>query len=190
MTSLTTSRRGIAALVAAGVIGGGLVGVAIGQLGVAGASDGGSSTTAPRPPTVPFARGPMGRLGGPMGFAGPGRRVLHGEATVAKPGGGTMVVRFQTGRITRVAGSTVTVRSTDGYVATYTVDSGTRIVLNGADGALSSLNSGDPVRTFGVVNGTSVQAKAVLDGVPTDVRRFVRRWRHLARAHGSLARAG
>jgi hypothetical protein len=129
-------------------------------------------------------------IGGPMGLGGPGGRVLHGEATIAKPGGGTTVVRMQTGRITQVAGSTVTVRSTDGYVATYTVDSGTRIVLNGADGALSALKTGDLVRTFAGVDGSTVQAKAVLDGVPTGVRGSVREWRHFHHDGFTLPRAG
>ena len=163
------SRHRVIALVAAGVVAGAAGGVVISQLGVATASS-------PSPSPVPdrglhrpgFAPdgGPLGMLGMLGGPFGAGGRVLHGEATVAKPSGGTTVLRFQNGTISAVSGSTMTVKSTDGYTATYTVDKTSRITLNGSDGTLSKLKKNDQVRVVGIQSGTSTVAKMVLDGVP------------------------
>jgi hypothetical protein len=114
----------------------------------------------------------MGGLG-----LGMGGRVLHNEATVVAPDGTTKVVVSQSGDITDVGGSTVTVKSSDGFTATYSVDKKTRIALNGTDGALSSLKSGDSVHVFGTKSGSSVHAMSVVDGLPTGFR-DMRRYRH------------
>ena len=159
------TRHRVIALVAAGVLAGGVGGAVISQLGVA---------TASSPSPAPVGPGPdMMRGFGPDGPGGPGAlgllgggRLLHGEATVQKPGGGTMVVRFQNGAISDVSGSTMTVKSTDGFTATYTVDRTSRISLNGTDGTLSKLSKNDTVRVLAVQNGSSSVAKMVLDGVP------------------------
>jgi hypothetical protein len=164
------TRHRVVALVAAGVVAGGVGGAAISQLGVATASS-------PSPSPSPGARGGPGvippgllpdgpgRLGLLGGIAG-GGRLLHGEATIGKPGGGTTVVRFQNGVISAVGGSAMTVKSTDGFTATYTVDGTSRISLNGTDGTLSKLAKNDKVRVVAVQKGSSSVAKLVLDGVP------------------------
>jgi Domain of unknown function (DUF5666) len=103
----------------------------------------------------------MGLLGGREGG-----NVLHGEATIGKPGGGTAVVHFQNGIISAISGSTMTVKSTDGFTSTFTVNGTTRILLNGTDGTLSKLAKNDKVRVMGVENGSSTVARMVLDGVP------------------------
>lgn len=165
-------RARVAAWVAAGVLGGGLVaGAVVTQLGVA---------TAASPTPRPGSQQPRGHEGfGPMG-PGPlerlGGRVLHGQATIRTPSGADQVVEFQSGSITAVGGSTVTVRSSDGFTETYTVDKTTRISLNGADGALSTLKKGDDVRVFGMSSAGKVVAKAVMDGQPDGP--FGRMWRH------------
>ena len=159
------SRHRVIALVAAGVLAGGAGGVVISQLGVAGA-------TSPSPsPVAPFgAPGPDGADGmrglGLLGGIAGGGRLLHGEATVAKAGGGTTVVRFQNGVISAISGSTMTVRSTDGFTGTYTVNGTSRISLNGTNGTLSKLAKNDQVRVLAVQSGSSDVAKMVFDGVP------------------------
>lgn len=161
------TRHRVIALVAAGVVAGGIGGAVISQLGVATAS-----SPSPRP-GVPGGPGMMmrgfgpGRPGGLGLLGGPGGgRLLHGEATVEKVKGGTMVVRFQNGVISALSGSTMTVKSADGFTATYTVDGTSRISLNGTDGTLSKLAKNDHVRVFAVQSGSSSVAKMVLDGVP------------------------
>ena len=161
------TRRRVAALVAAGVVAGGAAGAVISQLGVA--------TASPSPSPRPSASGAPGdrdmfglrpAVPGRHGLLGAAGRVLHGEATVEKPGGGTQVVRFQNGVVSAISGSTITVKSTDGFTSTFTVDRTTRITLNGTDGTLSKLKKDDQVRVFGVQSGSSTVAKMLLDGVP------------------------
>lgn len=167
-----------AGLVAAGLVGAGLaVGLVVTQFGIASAD-----TPTPQPsyagpvPVRPHfdMRGglPGGPLGGELGlFRG---HVLHGQATVQTPDG-TEVDSMQDGSITSLAGSTVTVRSTDGFTRSYTVDKDTRIVLDGEDGALSSLKRGDKVHVMAVQDGDAWDARALLDGVPD--RPMAERWR-------------
>lgn len=159
------SRHRVIALVTAGVVAGATGGFVISQLGVATASSPSPSPSVGGPALRPGfgpGGGPMGLLGGLAG----GGKLLHGEATVEKPGGGTNVVRFQNGTISAITGSTMTVKSTDGFTATYTVDKTSRITLNGADGTLSKLTKNDQVRVLAVQSGSSNVAKMVMDGVP------------------------
>jgi len=158
------SRHRVIALVTAGVVAGTAGGFVVSQLGVATAS-----SPSPSPaPGGPALRHGFGPAGGPMGLLGGlgGGKLLHGEATVEKPGGGTNVVRFQNGTISAVDGSTMTVKSSDGFSATYTVDKTTRITLNGADGTLSKLTKNDQVRVLAMQSGSTNVAKMVMDGVP------------------------
>ena len=159
---LSLTRHRAIALVAAGVVAGAAGGAVISQLGTAGAAS-------PSPTPSPRGDGPFGR-GGPghgLGLLGGpgGGRMLHGEATVEKAGGGTQVVHFQNGVISAIDGSTMTVKSTDNFTMTYTVNSTTRILLNGSDGTLSKLAKNDKVRVVGVEDSSATVAKMVIDGV-------------------------
>lgn len=159
------SRHRVIALVTAGVVAGTAGGFVISQLGVATAASPSPSPSGGGPALRPGfgpGGGPMGLLGGLAG----GGKLLHGEATVGKPGGGTNVLRFQNGTISAINGSTMTVKSTDGFSATYTVDKTSRITLNGTDGTLSKLTKDDQVRVLAMQSGSSNVAKMVLDGVP------------------------
>jgi|SRR5581483_1874411 len=186
--SQLSPRVRVAAWVAAGVLGGGLVtGVAVSELGVASAA---SPSPSPRASagthhSKPLLRrfferrmrghlGGLGPAGGPgllfgvPGLGAPGLemgRVLHGEATVQTPNG-TKVMSTQLGNITSVAGAQVTVRSSDGFTRTYSVDKQSRISLDGADGASSRLKTGDTVRVLAVKSGNAWSARAVIDGLP------------------------
>jgi hypothetical protein len=159
---LALTRHRAVALIAAGVVAGAAAGVVISQLGTAGAT---SPSPSPSPGDRDRFGGPPGHGPGGMGLLG-GGRVLHGEATVQKPGGGTTVVHFQNGVISAINGSTMTVKSTDGFTSTFTVNGTTRISLNGTDGTLSKLAKNDKVRVLGVEDGAGTVAKMVLDGVP------------------------
>lgn len=158
---MTSARSRIAAWTAAGVLAGGVIaGVVVAQLGVAGAAN-------PRPRPVAGVPGWGPEMG--MGFGGrmmgPGSRVLHGEATVRTPDG-NQVVSVQNGSLTAVGTDTITVKSSDGFTRDYTVDKNTRISLNGADGALSKLKTGDDVHVVAVQSGSAYAARMVLDGFP------------------------
>lgn len=181
MTELSPRMR-IGAWIAAGVLGGGLVaGAVVSQLGTATAASPSPSPRASGEPGAPAPDGgPMPGFGGrmrglpPLGGVefGFGGRVLHSEATVKAPDGTTKVVVSQTGDITDISDSTVTVQSSDGFDATYTIDKNTRISLNGNDGTASSLKKGDTVRIFGTKSGATNHANAVMDGMPTGLMMF------------------
>lgn len=67
--------------------------------------------------------------GGPGGWGPPPGMAagtsLHSETTVGRPGGGYRTRVTQTGSVTDVAAGSVTVRSDDGFVTTYTLAPGT-----------------------------------------------------------------
>ena len=107
--------------------------------------------------------GPFGKLFGMGGFGGFGRGgALHGEFTIRKPdGNGFQTVATQTGEVTAVSPSSITVKSEDGFSRTYSVDENT-VVGAGRDG-IGTVKNGDTVRVAGVVDGGQAKAAAVLD---------------------------
>jgi hypothetical protein len=107
--------------------------------------------------------GPFGRFFGMGGFGGLGRGgPLHGEFTVRKPdGNGFQTMAVQTGEVTAVSPSSITVKSEDGFSRTYSVDENT-VVGSGRDG-IGTVKTGDTVRVAGVVDGGQARAAAVLD---------------------------
>jgi hypothetical protein len=171
-----SARVRLGAWITAGVLGSGIVvAIVVSQLGTATAaspSPSPSASSQPRPPMPGLHRfgerlrglAPRGPGFGPeFGFGG---HVLHSQATVEARDGTTKVVVSQSGDITDIADSTITVKSTDGYEATYTIDKDTRISLNGTDGAMSSLKKGDAVPVMGSKKGATTHAEAVLAGKP------------------------
>ncbi|MHB8593525.1 MAG: hypothetical protein ACYDB3_04225, partial [Acidimicrobiales bacterium] len=104
---------------------------------------------------------------GPRGFGRfGGGGVLHGQFTVASPGGGYENLEEQSGTvsaITNTAGSTwsLTVTSADGTALTYVVDSGTSI--DSGETGVSSLAKGDTVHVLAVVSGSTATAKQISD---------------------------
>jgi hypothetical protein len=96
-----------------------------------------------------------GLRGNGLGQAIPGLGALgsvqHGEFTVAGANGQATVMTLQRGTVTAASTSSVTVRSTDGFSATYAVDSSTRVPA-------AKLANGDTV----LVVATKSAAKAVL----------------------------
>jgi len=135
-----------------------------------------ATTPATPGPTTPNNGGPGGRQGrfghgGPFGgklfgfggFGGFGRfGGLHGEFTIKKPdGSGYETVATQTGQVTAVSPSSITVKSEDGFSRTYSVDENT-VVGSGRDG-IGSVKTGDTVNVAGVVDGGTAKAAAVLD---------------------------
>ena len=105
--------------------------------------------------------GPFGgRLFGLGGFGKFGG--LHGEFTIKKPdGSGYETVATQTGEVTAVSPSSITVKSEDGFSRTYSVDENT-VVGSGRDG-IGSVKTGDTVHVAGIVDGGKASAAAVLD---------------------------
>ncbi|WP_131802363.1 hypothetical protein [Parafrankia soli] len=97
--------------------------------------------------------GPGGLRGGPFQVMNPagsavtaggtGTGSLHGEYVTADRSGGYTTVRTQSGEVTTVQPTAVTVRSTDGFTATYTVTDET--LVDGGTGGIGNVDVGDTV---------------------------------------------
>ncbi len=150
-------------------------GLAVGGAAVAAAvsTDGGSRAVAAVAPAAGLsAAGGLADDGGhgPGGLGGPGMRsALHGELTVPQTDGtGTQVVLVQSGTVTAVSKTSLSVRSTDGFTATYTITSATRVRAKG-DTGITGVKSG---ATVWVVSSSSHSALMVADraGGPKGMR--------------------
>jgi hypothetical protein len=92
-----------------------------GQLGQSnGRDDGGNNGRKPLPPGVPRAPGMRG--GGAQGLGGLGGMLgggaLHGSVT-ATVNGSVKALVFQSGQVTAVSATSITLKSSDGFVGTY-----------------------------------------------------------------------
>ena len=103
----------------------------------------------------------MGFAIGPFGM-GPGTGgVVHGQVVVPKSGGGYQTLDIQRGTVTAVSSSSVTVKSSDGYTATYSVTSNT--LVNAESAGIGSVKSGDSVFVTATVSGSTATAASVTD---------------------------
>jgi hypothetical protein len=94
-----------------------------------------------------------------IGSALPG--VLHGQFVMRKAGG-FQTVEVQTGQVTAVSSTSITIRSTDGFTHSYTVVTGTTIVDAG-HGGISSVKAGDQVSVDATVSGSTDTAAGIDD---------------------------
>jgi hypothetical protein len=84
----------------------------------------------------PGGPGMLGGIEGPMG-------ALHGQFVVPKQGGGYQTLVVQRGKVTSVSTSSITVKSDDGFSATYAVAADT--LVNAARDGIGSVKKGDEV---------------------------------------------
>lgn len=92
---------------------------------------------------------------------GPLAGALHGEYVEADPAGGYRTVVAQRGKVTSVSGTSLTVRSKDGFVTTYRLTGDTGVL--GGTAGLGDVEEGDDVGVRGVRDGSSTDATHVLD---------------------------
>ena len=93
-------------------------------------------------------------------------RAEHGQVTVrAKTG--TQVIDLQRGLVTAVSPTSITVKSADGFTATYVVDSTTKVRKTKQASAIGNVADGDNVVVAAVQSGSTGTAKRIGDhGVP------------------------
>lgn len=91
------------------------------------------------------------------------KRALHGEVTLA--GKQHRTVAFQRGTITAVNAGSVTVRSTDGFSATYRLETKTRVRQGKEPGTVTDLAAEDTVRVVARKDGSTLTAKVVRERV-------------------------
>ncbi len=159
----------------AAVIAGLVAVLAVGGAGVAFAAGSGSSSTSSASSTssttTPNAKGPHGPFGrggpGPFnglgrfglgGFAGGG--VLHGTVTI-RSGSGYKTVDIQTGTVSKVSSTSITVVSSDKYSQTYVVTSKT--LVNSQAAGIGSVTVNDQVSVEATVSGTTATATNIVD---------------------------
>lgn len=100
----------------------------------------------------------------PDGTPGVGMRlggVVHGQLTVPKSGGGYQTLDVQRGTVTAVNSTSISVKSTDGYTASYAVTSKT--VVDAQAAGIGSVKKGDTVFVTATVSGSTATAANVLD---------------------------
>lgn len=139
-----------------------------------GATIASADTPAPAPSSAAPSAGAGGGAGGGAVPAAPkankaGKkhkslqtRALHGEATV---GGAKKhrVVDFQRGTVSKVSGTSITVKSADGFTATYVVDAKTRVRKEKAAAKIADVKTADRVRIRAVEHGSTATAKVIRD---------------------------
>jgi hypothetical protein len=107
-------------------------------------------------------QGPPGGSGrdghGPRGGFG---AALHGTFVVPdKDGTGYQTVQMQHGVVTAVSATSISVKSEDGFTATYVVDADTKV---NRDGAIADITVDADVLVQGLVDGSTVTAKRIVD---------------------------
>ena len=84
------------------------------------------------------------------------RRALHGEVTLA--GEEHRVVVFQRGPVEKVSDTSLTVKSEDGYTATYVVNADTMVRKNGDKAKIADVKAGDRVLVVADKDGSALKA--------------------------------
>jgi hypothetical protein len=89
------------------------------------------------------------------------RRTLHGEATLR--GEKHQVVAFQRGKVETVSGRSLTVKSEDGFIATYVLNAATRVRKERQVATLSDIKTADRVWVVAIKNDSTLTARVVRD---------------------------
>jgi hypothetical protein len=98
-------------------------------------------------PLMPLSFGPFG--------------AIHGQFVAPKPGGGYQTIDTQRGTVTAVSSSSITVKSSDGYIKTYNVTSSTHVVARRA--GISTVKTGQTVSVLATISGSSATAAQIVD---------------------------
>jgi hypothetical protein len=88
--------------------------------------------------------------------------IEHGEATV-DTGKGTQVVDIQRGTVDSANPGQLTVRSADGFTATYVVNNSTKISKNRQASDISQVVANDRVMVLATKTGNTVTAEHITD---------------------------
>ena len=116
------------------------------------------------PHRLPFRPGPMfGGMFDPGGMLGLGGMfgAVHGQYVAPKSGGGYQTIDFQNGKVTAVSSTSITVRSADGYVHSYVVNSSTTV--DAQRSGISSVKVGNEVSVQATVSGSTATAAQIID---------------------------
>jgi hypothetical protein len=101
--------------------------------------------------------GGLGAFGGLGGFGG----AIHGQLTEPKSGGGYQTIDVQRGTVTAVSSTSITVKSADGYTASYLVTSSTEVDAQAA--GIGTVKVGDTVSLVATVSDGRATAASITD---------------------------
>jgi hypothetical protein len=141
-----------------------------GSTGTTTAANASAPTPSASPSAAPgFRGGPFRRSfagGAGLGFGGFGGfgiagGVVHGQVTVPKSGGGYETLDVQQGTVTAVSSTSITVKSADGYSASYVVS--TKTLVDAEAAGIGSVKKGDTVYITATVSGSTATAANVTD---------------------------
>lgn len=134
------------------LVGTGVAVVALGGTG-AGVALADSSTPAPPSSSTPAPA--------PKKHHGLLTRVDHGEVTLK--GKKHRVLDVQRGQVQAVSPTSITVKSDDGFTATYTVDQDTKVKKAKQDAAIDKVAQNDKVTVVATKDGSTLTAKRLND---------------------------
>jgi hypothetical protein len=109
-----------------------------------------ASQAQPPPPGHPAWGGPGGATA-----------IVHGQAVVAKRGGGYQTIAYQRGTVTAVSMGSITVKSTDSFSQSYAITGST--IVGAQRGGIGSVTAGDKASVIATVSGKTVTAVRIID---------------------------
>lgn len=90
-----------------------------------------------------------------------------GKSSASKGSAGSYVtLQGQRGTITKVSSTALTVKSADGFTATYALDSKTKVHADGKTASPSSLKTGQQIAVVATKSGSTFTARTVAVGTP------------------------
>jgi hypothetical protein len=124
-----------------------------------------STSTSPSPTASAAPFGPRQRHGKASRFSfgglGAGGNVEHGQVVIRKSNGTDETIDIQRGTVAAVGSTSITVKSTDGYTATYAVSSST--IVDAQSAGIGSVKTGDTVSVEATVSGSAASAVRIGD---------------------------
>ena len=93
------------------------------------------------------------------GDHGPRGELLHGQMVIEEPDGTIVTEQMQEGEVTAVSATSISLKSTDGFTATYVINADTELERDHADGTAAQV--GDIAHVRGTVDGSTVTAEDV-----------------------------
>lgn len=119
-----------------------------------------SATATPAPGTSPTAK--PGQANKPnKAKHNLAQRALHGEVTLG--GKKHRVIDFQRGTVAAVSASSITVKSTDDFSATYELDANTKVRHAKEKASIGDVKTGDKVRVVALKDGSTLTARRIAD---------------------------
>jgi hypothetical protein len=110
-----------------------------------------------RPGRGGFPGGARGRLGAALG-----QNALHGEFVVKDKDGKIVTRVVQHGQVTAVSATSVTLKSEDGFTASYTVNSDTKVNVGGSSAAISGVKTGNQAWVIATKSGDTSTASNLI----------------------------